>query len=51
MSRGRAGSKFQLGGKHEQKRYGFRVYRKQSTGLRHGNMDAFARQHKAEEKE
>lgn len=25
------------------KRYGFRVYRKQSTGLRHGNMDAFTR--------
>ena len=25
------------------KRYGFRVYRKQPTGLRHGNMDAFTR--------
>lgn len=25
------------------KRYGFRVYRKQPTGLRHGNMDLFTR--------
>ena len=43
MSRGRAGSKFQLGGKHEQKKIRFRVYRKQPTGLRHGNMDLFTR--------
>lgn len=34
------------------KRYGFRVYRKQPTGLRHGNMDLFTRgSTKAEEKE
>nr|DAL98989.1 MAG TPA: hypothetical protein [Caudoviricetes sp.] len=25
------------------KRYGFRVYRKQPIGLRHGNMDLFTR--------